>query len=248
MLGYKYILCACIYVLAVRLASSDNCVKTGPCSCKSSNGTIDLSPLASTGKPKYMDLPDASNTWFYSWNPCTPFTEGTGNCDKVAVCQSDTASSFWSLGTQDSASFFMDVTKGLQLQYMAEQGDTTRTTFVTLICDTSQEGSVTFDGEVPVGSALFYFTLRSKYACAGGSGPDITVTVSISAGSIMCIIFFVLLFVYFSSGVSYQTFVRKASGREMIPNSGLWCSLPGLIRDGVLFVIRCGKTGTYDKI
>lgn len=35
---------------------------------------------------------------------------------------------------------------------------------------------------------------------------------------------------YIVGGIIFQKFVRKASGKEIIPNVGFWTSLPGYLK------------------
>ncbi|XP_046551275.1 uncharacterized protein LOC124260998 [Haliotis rubra] len=170
-----------VAVLVSPSASLDTCEKVSPCSCQNSEGLIDLSPLANVeGTAKYADQPDGTGQWYYSFNPCNGFTEG--QCNNVAVCQTDKTASYFSLGTQQSAAFITDATRGLQMQYSATT-DTTRTSYVSLICDRTTTGSFEVNGENPPGSGLYYFTLRSVYACPGGLDTTTTTTATTAAPS-----------------------------------------------------------------
>ncbi|KAK6166146.1 hypothetical protein SNE40_022909 [Patella caerulea] len=226
------------------VGAADACVKKSACSCENSEGTIDLTPLV--GSPKFKDVQDEAGSYYFSYNPCTKFTES--GCTNVAGCQTD-MTNFYSIGTQDSATFKVDATNGLYIEYDATT-DVKRTLQVYLKCDQTEEGKLDVKGEFPAGSAIYEMTLTSKYACAsGGGGPTVTVSVSLSTGSIMVIIFFAVLVVYVIAGISFQRFARKASGKEMAPNYGFWSSMPGLVKDGVLFTVKCGKVGSsYDNI
>ncbi|XP_019623690.1 PREDICTED: uncharacterized protein LOC109469593 [Branchiostoma belcheri] len=86
------------------------------CSCTMSDGsgTINLQ-YVETGKPTYKDQVAAvqKDDYLYSWNPCTPFTEGPAgdqdSCTDAAACQiSKDQSNFFGLGTHDSAQFAAD--------------------------------------------------------------------------------------------------------------------------------------------
>ncbi|XP_025096366.1 uncharacterized protein LOC112565231 isoform X2 [Pomacea canaliculata] len=186
----------------------------------------------------FKDVVSSSfNGWKFSWNPCIPFTEG--NCRNVAVCElSDDGYAFYNLGTQDSA-WFLTVSGVFQLSYNASDEGFPRVTYVTLVCDPSQEK--TLDALGPLYSATYGFVLTSKYCCPRRE------TTGLSAGSILLIVFFVLLFVYIVGGVAFQVGVRKSSGKEIIPNYTWWFSLPTLIKDGVKFTVSCGKM-SYEKL
>ncbi|KAH7817913.1 putative Autophagy-related protein 27 [Monocercomonoides exilis] len=72
----------------------------------------------------------------------------------------------------------------------------------------------------------------------------------LSFGSIMLIIFSVLLVVYFAAGIPLMHFAFKKSGLEMIPFIGFWKCLPGLVIDGVKFCLSpCIKSkGGYTNV
>ena len=42
--------------------------------------------------------------------------------------------------------------------------------------------------------------------------------------------FFSLLFVYLIAGMIFMKFVKKAEGKEVIPNSSFWFAIPGHIK------------------
>ncbi|KAJ8025223.1 hypothetical protein HOLleu_35369 [Holothuria leucospilota] len=87
-----------------------------------------------------------------------------------------------------------------------------------------------------------------------GSDSDISITYSATDGEgtrrFSC-----LLFVYLVAGVLYMKFIRKAEGKEVIPNYSMWVQVPGLVKDGGKFTYSrigqlCGKKSpsTYDNI
>jgi len=60
-----------------------------------------------------------------------------------------------------------------------------------------------------------------------------------------------LIVLYLVGGVSYNKFVAHREGIELIPNVEFWVMLPGLVKDGHVFVWRKiqALTGrTYDEI
>ncbi|XP_067649953.1 cation-dependent mannose-6-phosphate receptor-like [Haliotis asinina] len=224
----------CSTILSV-CNSTELCHKVSSCSCRNSEGLIDLSPLAKTDNtPAFSDLLDSPGYYKYSWNPCHPFTEGT--CIGVAGCQQDTDSGdFTSIGKQDSALFINDVTDGLQIQYT----DGAKTLFVTLNCNKTETGKLDVKGENPPRSKQYYLTLHSKYACPATEGGGENGPVSI--GTIVVIAISGCVIIYIVGGVIFQKFVRKASGAELLPNYNFWYSVFGTIHTGFLFVFRCGR-------
>ncbi|CAL1534096.1 unnamed protein product [Lymnaea stagnalis] len=231
-----------VCVLAVEV-----CTKTGPCSCTYSDKHIDFSSLASTtSEPKWKDTYDQFYNNRFSYNPCKPFTEGT--CVNVAVCQLNNAGQYFECGSQESANFLLDQTSGLPaVEYSKTDGTgLTRYSRVLLNCITTEGDAIEIQGEGQTGH--YGFKLNSKKCCAIAGG--VTIEVSISVGSVLVIVFFVLLIVYLIAGIIFQKFVRKAEGKEILPNFSFWSGFPSLVRDGVFFIIRRspgGKAG-YSNI
>ncbi|XP_033749710.1 uncharacterized protein LOC117334293 [Pecten maximus] len=93
-------------------------------------------------------------------------------------------------------------------------------------------------------------------ATVGYAGACISITPAsaipenMTAGTVLIIIFFVSLTVYFTCGVMVNL-VRGFRGKDVLPQAEFWTQLPVLIADGFLFTCRCGadqeKTG-YDSI
>nr|XP_039260122.1 cln5-like protein 1 [Styela clava] len=92
------------------------------------------------------------------------------------------------------------------------------------------------------------FQFSGAALCPGSSGGG---GGGLSGGSIFLIIFFVVLFIYFIGGIIFRKITTDAAGSELIPNKEFWSSLPGLIKDGVMFLVyKCkGESGRdYDNI
>ncbi|XP_062582051.1 uncharacterized protein LOC134243837 isoform X3 [Saccostrea cucullata] len=239
----KYLMVILILLKLSRIITGQGtCKKVNSCKCKLDDGkVIDLDPVAKSGGPAYLDVTDVAQVDQYSWNPCKPFSEGA--CTNAAVCQTHGGIQY-NCGTQDSAVFGYDTGNDLYtITYSADtvsKSNDLRTTTLYLKCD---QGPDVFTPAGETGSATYVLTFQSKYACprkdSGG----------ISAGSILIIIFFGLLFVYLIGGVLFQIFIRKNSGKNALLNSSFWFGLPGLIKDGVLFIVRRGKKkGSYNSI
>ncbi|XP_070209871.1 uncharacterized protein [Littorina saxatilis] len=140
------------------------CVKTGPCSCRTADGVIDLSPLADNVTARYKDVPDSEGADMYSWNPCLSFTE-TPHCVNVAACQRTIGlNESQNIGTQDSAQFVVTDQGDLTLQYTyPDPSGANRTTIVTLLYYPHAHDMIAIAGEMV---ALQYsITLMSKFAC-----------------------------------------------------------------------------------
>lgn len=245
------------FLISQLCAAQDVCVQTGPCTCTNSKGTIDLSPLASTSSdPKFKDIKEDTGTDMFSYNPCNDFTEGDTGCIGVAACQVQAAdpNMYFSLGPQSSAKFITNADSSVQVEYNADTENFLRTAEVKLICDPSTEAQMDVAGEVPPDSGIYLMKLTSKYACPSGTTPTTTTGPGtpgggLSIGSILLIAALGIVLGYAIFGITIQMFVRKAEGRERIPNYAFWSGVPGYIRDGVLFVVRRGKISkSYDNI
>ncbi|ESO85227.1 hypothetical protein LOTGIDRAFT_235904 [Lottia gigantea] len=157
-------ICFCVLAFITAINSAEICVKINSCSCRNSSGVLDLSPLASSdSEPTFKDVEGSLKSYYYSWNPCTPFTEDPTNCVNVSACKTN-MNEYYSLGTPDSATFVTDETKGLMLQY-SSTGIFKRHLEVILVCDPSTNSSLSVKGETHAASLHHEMTLRSKYCC-----------------------------------------------------------------------------------
>lgn len=92
-----------------------------------------------------------------------------------------------------------------------------------------------------------------KYDGACGSSAPATSSGGLSTGSILLILFFVALLIYFVGGVLVNR-NNGAQGVEMIPHLQFWKELPSLIVEGCVFFVQLvtcqtGRTArSYDNI
>ncbi|KAK6166572.1 hypothetical protein SNE40_023229 [Patella caerulea] len=230
------------------------CVGNGPCSCTfdDGSGVVDISSLASTGQPRFKDQPSAvaTDAYLYSYNPCLPFTEGT--CAGVSACQNSFNTEYYMIGDQTSAQWSFDGTN-IQVYYSKTQDGVLRETFVKYVCDVNAKTpTMIMNGEL--GPAQFYMTVTTECACPNGcvdeSNIVITVEAGISTGTILDILFIVGIFIYVAGGMTYMRVRNQATGVEMLPNRGFWSALPGLVKDGCVFVVSKvrSKRSTYDEV
>lgn len=97
------------------------------------------------------------------------------------------------------------------------------------------------------------FTVYVQYegACTAITPPQpIPEDNSLSLGSILIIIFVVVVSTYFLFGCTFK-FCYGYRGPEVLPHSEFWIDLPVLITDGIAFTLKCGKTDmarNYDGI
>jgi hypothetical protein len=185
-----------------------------------------------------------NNTFFY--NPCKAVDQGEGTCDgETAVCQIDASNKTNSCGSLKDVKFTVLDENTVNVTYTG--GFYHRETNVVLICDkTASLPNFEFREEDP--PSHYHFSLTSRYCCPGAKGKKGSST--LSGGSIFLIALASLLVVYIVAGILFQKYSRGAQGKELIPNHALWFTLPGLIKDGVLFVFgKCGRAGKgYDAL
>ncbi|KAK3108779.1 hypothetical protein FSP39_015610 [Pinctada imbricata] len=199
------------------------------------------------GQGAQKDFPDnyATDGYFYSYNPCSGFNEGS--CSNVAGCQvSGDQASQYTIADPTSATFSYDGTNA-HVAYSHTDGSGFQRNFdVTLQCDqTADPPTFVASGEGSTGQ--YSATLTSKCACpnvCGSAPPPQTTTHSpghnggsggveeggLTIGSWLCIIFFSVAFLYIVGGIVIQKGVRKANGKEVMPNSSFWLAFPGLVK------------------
>ncbi|XP_060596678.1 uncharacterized protein LOC132750682 [Ruditapes philippinarum] len=225
--------------------SCKQCVKYNNCACifDDGSGMIDLSTIGrKDGTATFLDHVSTSDSNWYSFNPCGSFSEVS--CLNVAVCKFDPLNYiFIDAGVADKVSFNYN---GISVVVQYQSKDGKRNTFVTLVCNPSAtKPSLDVIGETVAGQ--YYMTLTSNAACPV-TAPDIVEDDGgLSTGSVLLIIFFVLLFVYLAAGITFNKVWRDVKGLEVLPNVDMWTSLLALIRDGCAFSLAavCRKRSVY---
>lgn len=108
----------------------------------------------------------------------------------------------------------------------------------------------------------YFYNINKKNDCevtlfmwsAAGCGKEVPyVGPSVSGGDTVAVVILVLLLVgivvYFAAGAVYQWRVKEAhSASEFIIHREFWMSLPGLIKDGCLFIAHGFKRGDYISV
>ncbi|XP_072029104.1 cation-dependent mannose-6-phosphate receptor-like [Amphiura filiformis] len=213
------------------------------CACVFPDGTkIDLSPLDGANKPAFdFKEPTVPDDFMYAYNPCTPFS--SGDCTNVAVCQrSKDLSHYYNIGNPSTAEFSGT---GDAISYSG--GEEGRQTDVQLLCNKdANTHKYVVDGQIS--DKHYKLQVTSCHACRGGC-PAGSGKKGLSFGSILCILFVVLVFVYLIGGIIFNRYARGASGKEVIPNVSLWEEFPLLVKDGFVFVASCCKSdSSYESI
>ncbi|XP_078321518.1 uncharacterized protein LOC111111458 isoform X2 [Crassostrea virginica] len=168
-----------ILLTLITTIKTEVCQKVSACSCRTSEGVVDLSALP--GSVSANDNQGYKNTWF----PCSAGACGTFN--GVSICQTlETQEVSYINGYFNTSTFSGGPEKNLVLTYTGDTdipgGTKIRTSRISLVCDqTANVNTFIAEGEqFQVGSVNYKFTLRSKHACIVSSG--------ISVGSVLLIL------------------------------------------------------------
>jgi len=190
-------------------------------------------------------------------NICGPSSEKCESGSTVCLREDESGKQrYTSLGKVDTQQVDdasdLEPGKGVQITY--SDGDEcilgSWQTVVTLSCDATVEGEIS---SVETGECWYKATVTSKYACGvevSGGGSD---SGNGGSGDVVALVILIVLLccvvLYFGLGVIYQKKVKEASSpTEYIIHNEFWCSLPGLVRDGVLFIFHGCKRGDYIQV
>jgi len=248
---------SCLYVEAQTVARSGRPAATPqfPCTWTDPNtGDIyNLAPLV--GDADYYQNVTSKKWWVYInicrtvvSTACGTVTGGVGGCQ---VWQPSNPTGKAVMGLANSISFMT-----LQNQtYEGQKGLTFtgggggRSFTLDLQCvPNAGVGTPLFEEEVTLS---YNFGWQTQYACplnynpggnGGGGG-------GLSGGSIILIIVLCLMVVYVAAGVTFNKVKKQATGLELIPNVEFWTSLPGLVKDGAMFIVnKTCRRGGYSQV
>jgi len=222
------------------------CQKLDQCSCKKNSGQIiSLWEIDGGSNPAFKNIVTTSppgTRFLFDWNPCTKFNEGDG-CQDVLICQTDPDVAGHTSPCADSVVDFKvenDGTTTIKYEELTDKSGYKRTVSINLKCDEGQSpGDISGVKEdfIPKDSK-YRATLTSRCACDDGCPyPGETGgSTGLSTGSILLIMFFVLLIVYVIGGILVNKFkMGVESMPEMCPNYQFWAGIPSLIKAGVVF-------------
>ncbi|CAF3816470.1 unnamed protein product [Adineta steineri] len=209
-----------------------------PCIYKlNGKGVIDLTSVGRIdGTPGWKRItPEKTDGHVYSYNPCHSFTETA--CIDVAGCQvyATDEKVAYSLGPQSSVQW--KTTSGQDIPTLVYISDEKRSLSVDLRCLNSGESDKLEVHGHDLVTGLYTMTLSSKCACWDGC-KDSSKPKGLSGGSLVIILFMVLVVIYLVAFMSYNKFRRQATGINIFPHRTFWTSLLGYSVDGVIFVFR----------
>ena len=207
----------------------------------------DLSPLKNDNQDYYIPKGSAPGvTWDIWLNMCRPVVKP--DCGpQAAGCQRwDPNTGKASLGLVSSLTFQTaqapgDGGFGVTAQFTG--GDGGRQMELDFKCKQSgSTGAPVFSSENP--KLHYNFVWESVYACPVSASEG-----GLTGGGIIMIIVACLIFVYIVGGIIFNAVIRKQRGIEMFPNVTFWVTVPGLVKDGFVFVInKTVRRGGYQQV
>uniref|UniRef100_K1QA43 Uncharacterized protein n=1 Tax=Magallana gigas TaxID=29159 RepID=K1QA43_MAGGI len=219
-----------IFLSAFVTAVFGQCTYRDQCSCSLSDGSIiDLSTLGNQDQTPAFPDSFATDGYFYSYNPCYSFIEGS--CMNAAACQiSGDQSTQYQIGDATSVTYSYD---GTNVHALYSSTDSQGLTSLTTKCACPNGCGA---GPPPTNPT-------NPPGPPGPSGPSESDDSGISTGTILCIAVLAIAVVYLVAGTVFTMGVRKSKGKEAIPNVSFWTSLPGLIKDGFKFTFSKIRPG-----
>ena len=147
---------ACLRAAPVKV----NCTQLDQCSCRFDDGSgiVDLTGLGKHGRPLISDV--QVEHYFYSFNPCFSFDEGT--CHEVAGCQLEKDSGIYiDIGAAFPITLRYD---GSNVIGSYTSSDGLRSTIVTYVCNLSVDDPI-FIAHGEIYTAKYAFSIVSKEIC-----------------------------------------------------------------------------------
>jgi len=121
-------------------------------------------------------------------------------------------------------------------------------TMIVATCDNSTTGEIR---SVLVGECWYKVFFASKFACGVlvSENKESTSTAGETAAIIVLVLLLVTAVLYFGLGAVYQKKTKDPGTlREYIIHNEFWCAIPGLIKDGVLFIAHGFRKGDYISV
>jgi len=119
-------------------------------------------------------------------------------------------------------------------------GDDGRNSEIRFTCDPNNNNDPTYLNEMP--TKEYNLEWVTKYGCPVGSSDSGSSTGGsgggMDGGWVFVIIVLVGFSVYFIVGLIIKKVKFDAHGTDLIPNRDFWCGLPGLMKDGALFLVN----------
>ncbi|XP_075699329.1 cation-dependent mannose-6-phosphate receptor [Rhinoderma darwinii] len=237
---YSRLLCVCLAAVTVMAADPvvEDCILTGDKKSASEQAVLNrLAPL----KHKRFDttVQDGADSYTYTFVVCGGVQSG----DKISndgLVQNKTKTQEITVIGRVNDTHVLNGTDWILLIY--KSGDKydshcdkeARKAMIMISCNkkTLADGFTIINEQREKMSECFYlFEMDSSVACPIEES-------HLSVGSILLIVFAVLIGIYIIGGFLYQRFVVGAKGMEQFPNIIFWRELGNLVADGCDFVCR----------
>jgi len=231
---------AALFVFVLWVDGSAGYISNDACKGQVNGNNYDLTQLQTqTGNADASAQDPTGATYFY--HPCSPLITVKCNDPNAAVCQIDTSTppNIRSCGLLTDVSWASRGAglddKGFVMTFAG--GDAGRQTFLEFVCDgNAGVGMLVTKNPVEKPAQHYHLQWTSSYVCPLSDGGKLGL--KISGGWLFLIFLVVGVSLYFSLGVLVNRFYFNKYGLELIPHAGLWIALPGLVRDGHLYVWR----------
>ncbi|KYN11833.1 PREDICTED: uncharacterized protein LOC108767897 [Trachymyrmex cornetzi] len=221
--------------------TSSECVQEAPCICSLPDGYY--YNLTAFADAKSFSVKNDNYTIYF--HPCTNVNmtiENKANCstENVSICILHNNVNKTVLTTGTVKETRMKLSDNGKFPFFEIHHNDTNI-IINIVCSMADKGLSTFV-LVSITAKTYYFQLVSPYGC------KLQREMGLSTGSLLVILFFVSVGVYFIGGIIVLKALRGATGWEMVPNHEFWCKLPSLVRDGVVFAFNCCRADSYERI
>ncbi|KAH0953251.1 hypothetical protein HN011_000395 [Eciton burchellii] len=240
-----------LFVILFCDSTSSECTQQGPCMCLLLDGYYNLTGLANE-KPLNDIISNETSNTTVSFHPCSneKMTMGTdtstcGSGDGVSLClynqtKNQTKPIVRNLGTIEETRIKLSNINKFPIFEIHHKNITS---FINIICTKHNKTSFKIESSsINPDSKEYYFYLSSPYGC------KIELQKGLSTGSVLVILVFIFVGIYFIGGAIALKMLRGATGWEMLPNHNFWIELPSLVRDGIVFTFNCCRGDSYERI
>ncbi|KAM3912862.1 cation-dependent mannose-6-phosphate receptor isoform 1-T2 [Leptodactylus fuscus] len=230
---YVRLLCVCLAVVSAIAADADNCKLNGDQESASERAVLErLAPL------KNMRFETTHEEYTYKFVVCGGVNGSKSTYD--GLIQNKTAKSEITVVGRINDTTVFNGTDWIMLiygsgeQYDSHCGKEPRKAMIMISCNKKTLASdfmIVHEERDKSKECFYLFEMDSSVACPVEES-------HLSVGSILLIVFAVLVGIYIIGGFLYQRFVVGAKGMEQFPNITMWKELGNLVADGCDFVCR----------
>ncbi|KAB0793917.1 hypothetical protein PPYR_13537 [Photinus pyralis] len=231
---------------SINSADDNSCVESSPCQCElNDNKHIDLTKLNKNNT--FFSTSSLNLTYFFfpcrdvqfipeTYLPKAPIANNHCLTGASLCLYNASNSNLTNLGLATEGKFLNDFPKTLHFSHENVE------TSILLQCTPD------YPSAYLIFSSKNNLLLFSSSACIQMGHPGLSI------GSTILILFCTIFGVYLLGGAFILHCLRGARGTEMIPNLDFWSSIPGLVKDGTIFLLGgcnpmvVSSAETYDRI